>query len=123
MTLVIICMILSQFVVLALFQRSRYHKGTPGYRPVWDESSQCWIEEPGKFDCLDYTEEMLGFLRTFGIRSYQVVGTDMSDGVGHSWVGIDVFGQIWHLEPQYLWFFDPSSEFTGITVNYGSWEG
>lgn len=117
----VLLLIVSVYAVASTYQKSRYHAGTPGYRPWWDGSR--WVSEPGKFTCVDFTNEAIGFFDVIGVRSYQVVGNDRDTGIGHSWVGIDFFGCIINFEPQTLTVFDPSGGYTGVTVNYGSWEG
>jgi hypothetical protein len=108
-------LMISVYAVASTYQASRYHNGTPEYIPWWD--GEQWVSEPGKFTCVDFTHEAMGFFDVIGVRSYQVVGTDKDTGIGHSWVGIDVFGQIWSFEPQTLTFFNPSDDYRNIVVN------
>lgn len=119
--IVFCCLVLvltGSWVGASLYQRSRYRDVDLSYAPQWD--GERWVRNPDAFTCLDYTVEMLGWLHWWGIGAYQVVGVDRS-GQPHSWVGVDVFGSIHHLEPQTLCFFDPVVEgYTGVTVNYAS---
>jgi len=113
-------LMVSVYAVASTYQKSRYRAGTPGYMPQWDGAR--WVSDPGRFTCVDYTREALGFFDGIGVKSYEVDGTDRVTGIPHSWVGIDVFGWVISFEPQTLTVFDPSGQYDGVTVNYGSWE-
>lgn len=120
--LVSLCMFLiliSCFAIASTYQASRYRSGDPLYRPTFDGVR--WSKDPTRFTCLDYTDEMQAWLKKIGIKSYQVVGMNRRTGEAHSWVGVDVFGSIWHLEPQTLCFFNPSDTYRDVHVNYKSY--
>ena len=70
------------------------------------------------FNCVDFTKEAVDYLSVFNIKSYQVVGICKDNqSLGHSWVGIDLFGTILNFEPQSLVVFNPEDEYEQIFVN------
>jgi hypothetical protein len=70
------------------------------------------------FNCVDFTKESINGFKMFGITSYQVVGMCKDNhSLGHSWVGIDIFGYIIHYEPQGLVIFNPEDDYYDIYVN------
>jgi len=107
--------------VFSAYQQSRYHSGTPGYRPQWDGIR--WVPESGKFTCLEFTGEMQNILKKFGIVSYFVYGTKKENkSLQHCWIGIPFGDTILHFEPQNLVFFDPNEEYENIVVSYKSYK-
>ena len=69
------------------------------------------------FNCVDFTSEAGHWFSKIGITAHQVVGKEKDSTARHSWVGIDVFGYIWHFEPQRFVFFNPEEDYTEITLN------
>jgi hypothetical protein len=71
-----------------------------------------------KFNCVDFTSETLAILRACWIPCYQVVGIcNDNESRGHSWVGIDFFGTIIHIEPQIMLPFIPETDYHDIYIN------
>jgi hypothetical protein len=105
--IVMLCFLLvtvSTYTILVTYQCNRYQSNGPN-----------------KFNCVDFTKEAIDYFDKIGITAYQVVGISKTNSsYAHSWVGINVFGNIWNFEPQTLTFFDPKDEYKSICVNYNS---
>lgn len=108
--------LLCVYTALACYQHSRYRPYDLMKHPVWDDAKKRWVGDG--FTCYDFTTEAIDWFNSIGVKAYRVIGYDKVTGEGHSWVGIDCFGNILHYEPQSLMFFDPSDEYKDITVNY-----
>ena len=105
---------LSAYVILSLYQNSRYKAADPTYVPKFD--GRKWLRNPDTFNCIDFTIEAKGWFEFWGFKTYEVTGDCKDKASGHEWLGIKIFNTIVHFEPQYLTIFNPNDDFTNIHI-------